>query len=77
MSPRKFAVRVVTALPGGRFTAAGDIELDSKRACVAQAERMQTEFDEDCDPKRAYVIAPDGVPVQAAGVPEWHPRRML
>lgn len=77
MSPPKFAVRVVTAHKGGRFTEAGDIALDSKRACVAQAERMQAEFDQDCDPKRAYVIAPDGIAIAAAGTPEWHPRRML
>lgn len=73
----RFAVRIVTAHKGGKFTPAPDIALDSKRQCLREAERLQAAFDRDCDPKRAFVIAPDGVPCAAAGVPEWHPRRML
>jgi hypothetical protein len=74
----RFGVRVVTArcvrLPDGKriaFDISSEFSLESKRACLREAERLQAAFDKDCEPKRAYVTAPDGVPCAVGGVPQY------
>lgn len=62
-----FYLRVVTAYKGGQFTASQDIRFSSRLGARKEAERLQEEFDLDCEPKRAYVLGPDLVPVEAAG----------
>lgn len=70
----KFYLRVVRAFPGGMFRQSGqDIRFESKKSCQTAAESLQTDFDEDCDPKRVYILDEDFVPVDAAGKP---PRSM-
>lgn len=59
-------IRVVRALPHGLF------ETEYEGICRGNrvdarliAERMQEEFDRDCEPVRVYVVR-DGVPIEAS-----------
>lgn len=74
MNAPRFAVRVVEARKGGVFVTTNEFSPGPKRRCLQVADDLQAEFDKDCDPKRAYVIAPDGVPCAAGGVPTHWPR---
>lgn len=64
-----FSLRVVTAHPGNVFTASPDVQFATKRSAQDAAERLQEAFDEDCEPRRAYVVDACGVAVEAAGRP--------
>lgn len=59
-------VRVVRAFPGGRFeTEYNGLYKGSRVDARITAERMQEEFDMECEPLRAYVVR-NGVPIEAA-----------
>jgi len=62
-----FYVRVVEALGNGVFRNSQDIRFSTKKSAQEAAESLQMDFDEDCEPKRAYILGPDMVPVNAAG----------
>jgi hypothetical protein len=62
-----FYVQVVTALPRGRFVEGEPIRFDSRKLANETCEQFQAEFDQDCDPKRAYVLDSTKVPVRAGG----------
>jgi hypothetical protein len=65
-----FNVRIVRANRGGTFTTTADFGVGDMMATVTKAEELQAEIDQDCDPARVYVVAPDGIPVHAAGALE-------
>ena len=62
-----YAVHTVRALPGGKFIEAGDFQCGGDPGnAKAAADRLQREFDEDCDPCRTYVYrGNDPLPVYA------------
>lgn len=62
-----YSVRTVKAISGGKFTDTGEFQCgpDPHNAKSA-ADRMQREFDDDCDPCRTYVHrVGDPIPVYA------------
>lgn len=66
--PQQFYVRVVTAQKGGGFVASQDIPVISGlRTAVDTAEALQSDFDADCEPSRAYVLDATRVAIVAAG----------
>lgn len=72
-----YYVRVVTALKGGAFVDSQDIRFTSRRSAQDAAETLQMDFDEDADPKRAYILGADGVPVEAAGRSKMSPMKSI
>lgn len=61
-----FTVKTVRALPGGEFTDGSEFNCGTQRDAFNVADRMQREFDTDCDPCRTYVYrAGDLAPVYA------------
>lgn len=62
-----YAVRTIRALPGGKFEDIGEFQCGPDHVnAKAAADRMQREFDDDCDPCRTYVIrGKDPIPVYA------------
>jgi hypothetical protein len=60
-------VRIVTARPGGTFTYAEDMRFGSLRSAVETCDRLQKEIDADAEPRRAYVLGPDRIPIWAGG----------
>lgn len=73
-------VQVVTALnpkAGGGWLVGQEIRFSSRRSAQDAAEALQLDFDEDCDPKRAYVLGPDLVPVEAAGRSKMSPMKSI
>lgn len=62
-----YAVRTVKALPGGNFETTGEFQCGPDPGnAKAAADRLQREFDDDCDPCRTYVIrGSDPMPVYA------------
>ncbi len=59
-------VRIVTTHKGGATTE-DDIRFASRQSAIEACERLQAEFDADCDPKRAYVLDAHKVPIAAGG----------
>jgi len=57
-----FTVRTVRAQPGGKFIEGSEFRCSSIQDAKNSADRIQREFDEDCDPCRAYVYG-SGSPV--------------
>lgn len=68
---------VVTAVKGGSFEASQLIRFSTKRSAQDAAEALQMDFDEDCDPKRAYILGADGVPIDAAGRSKMSPMKSI
>lgn len=62
-----YAVKTVKALPGGRFEDSGEFQCGPDPGnAKAAADRLQREFDDDCDPCRTYVMrGNDPIPVYA------------
>jgi hypothetical protein len=62
-----YAVQTVRALPGGKFLEGVIFQCGSDaRDAKSAADRMQREFDEDCDPCRTYVLrGNDRIPMYA------------
>ena len=61
-------VRVMHTNADGSVVCTEETRFASFEAAMREAERLQRRFDEDCEPKRAFVCDRDGVPIRAAGV---------
>jgi hypothetical protein len=64
-----FYLVIVTAKPRGEFTRSGEMRFASLESALTMARRLQAEFDEDCEPKRAYVMDSRGIAHYAGGAP--------
>lgn len=65
-----FTIRVVTAQRGGTFQITAEFGVgDHYFAALDRADAIQHDIDAEAFPARAYVIAPDGVPVYAGNMP--------
>jgi hypothetical protein len=60
-------VRVVTAHRGGSFTHGEDLRFSARASAVEECDRLQAEFDADCEPRRVYVLDCEKDPTQAGG----------
>lgn len=61
-----FAVRVIKATTKGEFIEVNEVHCEYGGDAFRLADRLQGEFDDDCDPRRAYVFkGEDKVPVHA------------
>jgi hypothetical protein len=64
-------VQIVTACHGGAFVAGEAIRFGSLQSAVDECESLQSNFDADCEPRRAYVLdagtSPFGPAVREAG----------
>jgi hypothetical protein len=58
-------VVTITACHGGAFVAGEAIRFGSLQSAVDECESLQSNFDADCEPRRAYVVGADEVPVWA------------
>lgn len=56
------AVKVIMAIPGGEFVEKVWVGCDTLQHAKDTADRLQREFDDDCDPCRSYVYK-DGDPI--------------
>lgn len=67
-----YAVHTVRALPGGKFESSGEFQCGPDIGnAKAAADRLQREFDDDCDPCRTYVFrSNDMIPVYAGLQPQ-------
>lgn len=72
-----FYMRVVEALGNGVFRNSQDIRFSTKKSAQDAAESLQMDFDEDCEPKRAYILGPDMVPIEVAGRSTMSPIKSL
>jgi hypothetical protein len=61
-----FTVKIVRAMPGGKFESSGEFNCGSPADARDAADRLQREFDADADPCRSYVYKNgDSIPVYA------------
>lgn len=61
----KVYLRIITALKNGKFENSADTPLNSKKLAINEADRLQSEFDKDSEPKRVYVLDEYYVPIYA------------
>ena len=62
-----FYVQVIQSKGAGEYQRFTPVSVDSFEGAVRICEKLQGEFDEDCEPCRVYVLDHLGVPVHAAG----------
>jgi hypothetical protein len=62
-----YFVRIVTTHKGGATSDSEDIRFATRESAIATADKLQTEFDEDCEPRRALVLDVRKVPIAAGG----------
>jgi hypothetical protein len=67
-------LRIVTAHRGGATTET-EVRFSSSEVAIAEADRLQAEFDADAEPKRAYVLDWHRIPIAAGGEPAANRRR--
>lgn len=61
-----YTVRTIAAVKGGKFITTGEFNCASGADARQAADRLQREFDADCDPCRTYVFNNAGpLPVYA------------
>ena len=61
-----FYVRIVTTHKGGA-TSQTEMRFTSMESAIETVDRLQADFDADAEPKRAYVLDRDWVPIAAGG----------
>jgi hypothetical protein len=70
-----FFVRIVTTHKGGATSDSEDIRFATRESAIATADKLQAEFDEDCEPRRAYVFDWHRIAIAAGGEPAANRRR--
>ena len=60
-------LRVMRTNADGSVACAEETRFSSFESAMREAEGLQRRFDEDCEPKRAFVCDRNGVPIRAAG----------
>lgn len=61
----KFTLIVVTCFPNKRYQQTSTINLTSRSLAYEQCDSLQRAFDEDCEPRRSYVLDTEGIPLRA------------
>jgi len=51
---KRCEIKVIEAKPGGEFETISCFDVPDKKAAMKRADKLQREFDEDCDPVRVY-----------------------
>jgi len=62
-----FYVQIISALRASAFSAGEALRFGSLQSALDECERLQADFDCDCEPRRVYVLDAGKIPVWAAG----------